>query len=126
MSTPEVQVFYSSGLHHHQLPAQYFISDFIAGAFLLIGMLYLSQVMKIFLGGDMVRKYANRPVVGILLYTIFHQGGELACESTLHGGFPTNLFGSLHILVFQSMGGIVFLFGSFMFYQKMRDLVKGG
>lgn len=125
MPSPEIQVFYSSGLQNHQLPFQYFISDFIAGACLLVGMFYLAQVMTVFLGGYKVRKYAYRPVTGILLYTIFHQGGELACESTLHGGVPTNLFGTIHILIFQSMGGIVFLVGSIMFYQKMRSLIKG-
>lgn len=125
MPASETTVFYSSGVHYLKLPEQYLISDFLAGLFLLVGMLYLAQVMKIFMGGAEVRKYAATPVVGILLYTIFHQGGELACESTLHGGFPTNIFGSLHILILQSIGGAVFLVGSFFFYVKMRALVKG-
>lgn len=126
MPVTESQVFYSSGVHYLKLPEQYLISDFLAGLFLLVGMLYLAMVMKNFMGGDEVRKYAATPVGGMLLYTIFHQGGEFACESTLHGGFPTNIFGSLHILIFQSIGGLVFLAGSILFYLKMRALIKGG
>jgi hypothetical protein len=124
MPVPAVQVFYSSGVHYLQLPFQYIISDIVSGLLLLIGMLYLAQVMKIFMGGYMVRKYAARPVIGILLYTVFHQGGELACESTLHGGFPTNIFGTIHIILLQCIGGIVFLIGSFQFYVVMKRLLK--
>ena len=125
MSVPDVTTFYSSGTHYLHLPVQYLISDLVAGALLLVGMLSLAGVMKIFMGGDEVKKYATFPVVGIFLYTIFHQGGEFACESTLHGGFPTNIFGTLHIVILQSMGGLVFLFGSVLFYLKMRALIKG-
>jgi hypothetical protein len=125
MPVPETTVFYSSGVHYLQLPMQYLISDLVAGFLFIIGMVYLAGVMKIFMGGDEVRRYASIPVVGMLLYTLFHQGGEFACESTLHGGFPTNFVGSLHIVIFQSVGGVVFLFGSILFYLKMRALVKG-
>ncbi len=125
MSAAETTVFFSSGVHYLRLPSQFLISDLIAGALLLAGMLYLASVMKIFMGGDEVRKYASLPVVGILLYAVFHQGGEFACESALHGGFPTNLFGSVHIVVLQSVGGLVFLFGSALFYLKMKALLKG-
>lgn len=125
MAAHGTTVFYSSGAHYLNLPSQFLISDLIAGLLLLIGMLYLAGVMKVFMGGDEVRKYAATPVVGMLLYTIFHQGGEFACESTLHGGFPTNIYGSAHIIVFQSMGGLVFLLGSVLFYLKMRSLLKG-
>lgn len=126
MSAAETTVFFSSGAHYLRLPSQFLISDIIAGILLLVGMLYLAGVMKIFMGGEEVRKYASLPVVGMLLYTVFHQGGEFACESALHGGFPTNLFGSVHIVVLQSLGGLVFLFGSVLFYLKMKALLKGG
>jgi hypothetical protein len=125
VAAQETITFYSSGAHYLHLPSQYLISDLVAGALLLIGMVYLASVMKVFMGGAEVRKYATTPVVGMLLYTVFHQGGEFACESTLHGGFPTNLFGSFHIIILQSMGGLVFLSGSILFYLKMRALIKG-
>lgn len=125
MSAAESTVFFSSGAHYLRLPSQFLISDLIAGALLLIGILYLAKVMKTFMGGDEVRKYAATPVVGILLYTVFHQGGEFACESALHGGFPSNIYGSVHIIILQSVGGLVFLFGSALFYFKMKALLKG-
>lgn len=125
MAAAETTVFYSSGVHYLHLPSQFLISDLVAGALLFIGMIYLANVMKTFMGGDEVRKYATTPVVGMLLYTIFHQGGEFACESAIHGGFPSNVYGSLHVIVLQSVGGLVFLVGSIMFYRKMKALLKG-
>ncbi|MBU2559276.1 hypothetical protein KKA03_00095 [archaeon] len=122
----DTAVFYSSGAHYLRLPSQFIVSDVIAGILLLIGMIYLASVMKVFMGGDEVRKYATTPVVGILLYTILHQGGEFMCETSLHGGFPSNIFGTIHIVVLQSIGGLVFLVGSALFYFKMRALLKGG
>lgn len=126
MMAAETTVFYSSGAHYLRLPSQFIVSDLIAGVLLLVGMLYLASVMKVFMGGDEVRKYAAIPVVGMLLYTIFHQGGEFICESALHGGFPSNIFGTIHIVVLQSVGGMVFLVGSALFYFKMKALLKGG
>jgi hypothetical protein len=121
----DTAVFFSSGVHYLKLPAQYLISDLLAGLLFLIGMLYLAGVMKIFMGGDEVRRFAAMPVVGMLLYTVFHQGGEFACESALHGGFPTNIYGTIHIIVLQSIGGLVFLYGSVLFYLKMKALLEG-
>lgn len=104
-------------------PTELWIADVINAAALFIGMLILIRFLKTF-GGPSIRKYSVWIGIGILLYAIFHEGGEVLYGLGIHGGFPKTLWGSFHIVFLGIIGSLIFLIASYMFTKKVFAAVE--
>jgi len=101
-------------------PPELWIADIINAILLFLGSLLLMRFMR----GTAIRKWTRLSVVGILLFAMFHEGGEIIYGSGIHGGFPKTLWGSFHILFFGIVGSALFFVAAFMVNREYRRILE--
>lgn len=98
-------------------------SDLISAILILVGTIYLTGVLKLFLGNKL-RAPSLMIGSGLLLFALLHEFGELLYGFGIHGGFPKTLFGSVHIIVFGSAGSAIFFAGCCLIYRRYSDYLR--
>ncbi len=119
MSEP---TFFTPGLETIQLPWEYTAANALSGILFIIGIVIAGRVIQKYLGGEETRGAIKLWIGSGFVFLILHQVAEIKTYSGIHGGFPQTLFGELHILLLQPLGGILYLLGGFLLYKKMKEI----
>ncbi len=119
MSEP---VFFTPGLETIQLPWEYTAANAISGLLFLIGIVVAGITIQKILGGEETRGSIKLWIGSGFVFLLLHQVAEIKTYSGIHGGFPETLFGELHILLLQPLGGIMYLLSSYLLYKKMKEM----
>ncbi len=102
------------------LPTELWIADIINAVLLFAGAVLIMRFMQ----GTAIKKWTRLAIIGILLFAVFHEGGEILYGSGIHGGYPETLWGSAHILFFGIFGSLVFFISAFMVNVEYKRILK--
>lgn len=89
-----------------------------------IGIFFLYFALKDF-GNPQSLKYFKEMVLGIFLYSLLHEGMDIASGTFIQSYMPLWIFGFWPVLILQTIGPILFIHGAFFYNREMFKTVGG-
>jgi hypothetical protein len=88
------------------------------------GIFFLYYALKEF-GNPTSVKYFRVMALGILLYSLLHEGIDIATGTVIQNYMPEWLYGFWPVLIAQTIGPIVFIIGAFLYNKEMFKTLGG-
>ena len=89
-----------------------------------LGILCLYYAMKEF-GNPVSLKYFKVMALGILLYSLLHEGMDIVTGTVIQNHMPEWIYGFWTVLVLQNVGPVVFVTGAILYSREMFKTLKG-
>lgn len=90
----------------------------------IAGILFLYYALKEF-GNPQSLKYFKVMAIGILLYGVFHEGMDIATGTVIQNYMPEWLYGFWPVLILQTIGPVVFIYGAYKYNREMFKSIEG-
>lgn len=119
---PAQEVVWSQFLHYIKLNPAYYWGNGIGALLFLLGVILTASAIKRQLGGEKLQLGIRTWIASGFVFVFLHEIPEIMAISGMHGGFPTTLYGHLHILLFQPLGGVLYFLGGYLIYREVNEL----
>lgn len=90
-----------------------------------IGILFLYYALKDF-GNPVSIKYFKVMAIGILLYSLLHEGMDIATGTVVQNYMPEWIYGFFPVLIMQTIGPVIFVIGAFLYSREMFKTLGSG
>lgn len=90
-----------------------------------LGIFFLYFALKEF-GNPVSLRYFRVMILGILLYSLLHEGMDIATGTHLQDYTPAWIYGFWPVLIMQCIGPVIFLVGALLYNREMFKTIGGG
>ena len=97
------------------------ISNIIA---FTIGIVFLYYALKEF-GSPASTKYFKVMALGILFYSLFHEGMDIATGTFVQNYMPDWIYEFWPVLILQTIGPVIFIIGAYLYNREMFKSIGG-
>jgi hypothetical protein len=106
------------------MPMELQIANVSNAIALLLGIIFLYFALKDF-GNPISLRYFRIMILGVFLYSMFHEGLDIATGTFIQGYMPEWIYGFWPVLILQSIGPLVFFLGAFLYNREMFKATGG-
>jgi hypothetical protein len=89
-----------------------------------VGIFYLYFALEKF-GNPASLKHFKIMTLGILLYSLLHEGMDIVAGTAIQNYMPEWIYGFWPVLILQSIGPVVFVIGAYRYNQEMFKTIRG-
>lgn len=89
-----------------------------------LGIFFLYMALEKF-GNPVSLRYFRMMMLGIFLYSLFHEGIDIATGTSLQDNMPEWIYGFWPVLILQCIGPLIFVIGAFLYNREMFKAIRG-